>query len=451
MDVQWTFTEDQFNVFEVFFKEELDNGSLEFGIELEGVEKGAFFWEGRYRTVRSDGAHIVQAALRIDVADLPLPEAIPQELTTPEDTPLNITLTGTNPIEGSLFFKKVSGPSHGTLTGGTGAARTYTPSLNYNGPDSFTFLVGNGFGLSAPALVNITVTPVNDRPTAIPAVYQTVCNGGVVDSMHGDDVDGDSLTFEVMGWESGIVIGDVIIMATEMGELTYNRLTGVFSYLLDPDIPIDENGADDAWNFRVFDGELYSIYVSVQVHVIGPCTPPPDDSGSGSGSDSGSDSGGEPCPPELIYMETNEPVWGSFLILEGDACGSYPAVGIVGPLSTGVTGPLGAKLMCGDVEITSGVTWFISMLTAGNAGLLVDPENNNCPDELIQAGNDFGLDRFFVDEPTNPNTTFSLRDVYPVSIPSPSGSFCATVRVVAVYYGTPYYTDITVCFDVNPL
>ena len=42
---------------------------------------------------------------------------------------------------------------------------TYTPALNYNGPDSFTYKANDGQADSPTnATVSITVTPVNDPP-----------------------------------------------------------------------------------------------------------------------------------------------------------------------------------------------------------------------------------------------------------------------------------------------
>lgn len=51
------------------------------------------------------------------------------------------------------------------ITNATTGAYTYTPDANANGADSFQFRAGDGSGLSAPATVNVTITPVNDAPT----------------------------------------------------------------------------------------------------------------------------------------------------------------------------------------------------------------------------------------------------------------------------------------------
>ena len=53
----------------------------------------------------------------------------------------------------------------GTVPKNCSADVTYTPALNYNGPDSFTFKANDGTVDSANATVSITVTAVNDAPT----------------------------------------------------------------------------------------------------------------------------------------------------------------------------------------------------------------------------------------------------------------------------------------------
>ena len=92
------------------------------------------------------------------------PTADSQSVNTNWNTPVAITLTGSD-VEtpsANLTFTVTLGPSHGSLLG-TGANRTYTPALNYSGPDSFKFTVTDtGDGASAPltsseATVSITV------------------------------------------------------------------------------------------------------------------------------------------------------------------------------------------------------------------------------------------------------------------------------------------------------
>ena len=85
-------------------------------------------------------------------------------ITTAEDTSANVTLNAVSP-GGSLTYTIVTPPAHGQLTG-SGANRSYAPDLNFNGADSFTFKVNDGSHDSNTSTVTITVTEVNDAPTA---------------------------------------------------------------------------------------------------------------------------------------------------------------------------------------------------------------------------------------------------------------------------------------------
>ena len=95
------------------------------------------------------------------------PAANPQSVTTPEDTAVAITLTGSDVDNDPLTYSVVTPPAHGVLSG-TAPSLTYTPAANYNGPDSFTFKVNDGKVDSNTATVSITVTVVNDAPVATP-------------------------------------------------------------------------------------------------------------------------------------------------------------------------------------------------------------------------------------------------------------------------------------------
>jgi hypothetical protein len=100
------------------------------------------------------------AVVSIDVTTVnDAPVAIPQSVSMTEDTPLDIVLTGLDPDGDPLTFSVVLGPTHGILSG-VAPDLTYTPATNYNGADSFTFLVNDGQVNSEPVLVSIGVTLV---------------------------------------------------------------------------------------------------------------------------------------------------------------------------------------------------------------------------------------------------------------------------------------------------
>jgi surface-anchored protein len=126
------------------------------------------------------------------------PTADDQSLTTPQETPLPITLTGDDIEDDPLTFNVVTGPSHGNLTG-VGASRTYTPALGYTGPDSFTFKTNDGQADSASATVSITVTAEN-VPVANPDAYVVGAGSTVRGNVlfNDTDADGDPLTVSVV-------------------------------------------------------------------------------------------------------------------------------------------------------------------------------------------------------------------------------------------------------------
>ncbi len=91
------------------------------------------------------------------------PVAQSQSVTTSEDVPAAITLAASDADGDALTYHVLSMPSHGVLKG-SGTTRTYTPSPNYHGTDSFTFSVTDGKVDSNIATISIGVTSVNDAP-----------------------------------------------------------------------------------------------------------------------------------------------------------------------------------------------------------------------------------------------------------------------------------------------
>ncbi len=153
---------------------------------------------------------------RLDVVNLEgsPPTADPQTVATDEDTPLTINLTGSDPDGDALTFSVASGPANGSLgpimsTGPTSATVDYTPNADFNGPDSFDFLVDDSFGGIATATVSITVNPINDDPVANAQTTTVTEDIPETITLTGSDVDGDALTFTIITPPTNGALGPV--------------------------------------------------------------------------------------------------------------------------------------------------------------------------------------------------------------------------------------------------
>jgi uncharacterized repeat protein (TIGR01451 family) len=138
------------------------------------------------------------------------PSASSQNVSTDEDSTKTITLSGSDPDGNALGYKITSLPASGSLYDGTsvfatritsvgttgyalsGNQVTYLPNLNYNGSDSFGFKSNDG-SLDSPAAatVSLTITPVNDAPTAsaTPQSPSLPEDGQVTVALSGTDVE----------------------------------------------------------------------------------------------------------------------------------------------------------------------------------------------------------------------------------------------------------------------
>jgi hypothetical protein len=121
-------------------------------------------------------------------------------ITTTEDVPIaiNVLANDSDPDGNAIVISFYSQPINGSVTLNLNGTLTYAPKLDFNGHDSFSYRISDGFLQSATnATVALSVTPINDAPRADAGPDQNVKEKSKV-SLSGalsSDVDGDSLTY----------------------------------------------------------------------------------------------------------------------------------------------------------------------------------------------------------------------------------------------------------------
>jgi VCBS repeat-containing protein len=107
------------------------------------------------------------------------PVASDDSYSTNEDTPLTVdaasgVLANDSDVDSaSLNVTLVGNAAHGSLALLPDGSFSYTPDANYNGSDSFSYVVDDGALNSNPATVTITVNAVDDAPAASDDSYST--------------------------------------------------------------------------------------------------------------------------------------------------------------------------------------------------------------------------------------------------------------------------------------
>ena len=169
------------------------------------------------------------------------PQANGQSVMTNEDTPLLISLSGSDPDGDEIMFSIVRRPANGSLGAltqipPTGASTTYTPKADYAGPDSFVFRVDDGKGGTATAVVNITVKPLDDPPIANDDTINTSRNVPATRNVlaNDSDPDGDPLTITAVTQPSN-------------GSVTTDGQTVTYT-------PDDDFTGSDSFTYTISDG-----------------------------------------------------------------------------------------------------------------------------------------------------------------------------------------------------
>ena len=170
------------------------------------------------------------ALVTIDVKPVnDIPVTVADTGTTPEDTKLLIdVLANDSDVDNALDPATVIAtiPVHGQVIVKSDGTIEYTPEKDFFGTDSFTYTVKDVAGAeSLPAVVTITVTPVNDAPCANGDVATTPRNTPVDIPLVDNDTDADHPIIP----ESVVVIVPPVhgtVTVTPDGVATYTPDTG---------------------------------------------------------------------------------------------------------------------------------------------------------------------------------------------------------------------------------
>lgn len=146
------------------------------------------------------------------------PVAYPSSFELLEDSTLSLTVQGLDIDGDPLSYLLVSSPLHGTLSGEF-PNLIYTPLPDFHGKDQFIFTASDGSLASEPAVVSLSVLPVNDAPRALPAQWTLTQGESLPFTLQATDIDGDTLQFLV---ESMVSNGS---LQGNPPDLTYTPLT----------------------------------------------------------------------------------------------------------------------------------------------------------------------------------------------------------------------------------
>jgi dTDP-4-dehydrorhamnose 3,5-epimerase-like enzyme len=173
-----------------------------------------------YTLTDADG-DVSTATVTVNVGSVDdLPSAGDDTLAATEDTVLNGSVAGNDTLsgDGGNVFALGTGAAHGTVVVNADGTFTYTPSANYNGPDSFTYTLTDSDGDVSTATVTVNVGSVDDLPTAgndtFAVTEDTVLNGSVAGN---DTLSGDGGNTFALG--TGAAHGTVVVNAN--GTFTY--------------------------------------------------------------------------------------------------------------------------------------------------------------------------------------------------------------------------------------
>ncbi|MGI0485065.1 beta strand repeat-containing protein [Pantanalinema rosaneae CENA516] len=215
----------------------------------------------------ADSANLATVTLSVTPAANQAPIANDDGFTVAEDGTLdtgNVFDNDSDPDNNlPLTAELVSNPANAaSFTFNPDGTFTYVPTADFNGTDSFTYLVRDSLGAASnTATVNLTITPVNDAPIAADDTFSASQNSPLSVALPGvldNDTDVDT----------GDILTAVLVTTASNGSVVLNA-NGSFVYTPNTDFI-----GTDTFTYRVNDGTVDSANIAtVTINVIANTVP----------------------------------------------------------------------------------------------------------------------------------------------------------------------------------
>ena len=246
------------------------------------------------------------------------PVAVSDLAITAEDASVNIPVLDNDSDEDgdTLAVSAFTQGANGSVTLNLDGTLNYTPSLNFNGTDSFTYTVSDGV-LTTAGTVLVSVAPVNDAPLGIDDSVSAEEDTAVTLNVlaNDSDVEGDALAVESLTQGAH---GTVILNPD--GSVTYQ--------------PEPNFNGNDAFAYTVSDGQGGTTTATVNVTVSPVNDPPVASDGSATGPEDASielvllasDADGD----ALTFSILTAPLYGTVSALDGNRVIYTPVLNFTG-------------------------------------------------------------------------------------------------------------------------
>ncbi|HSL32610.1 MAG TPA: Ig-like domain-containing protein, partial [Candidatus Limnocylindrales bacterium] len=191
------------------------------------------------------------------------PVAVDDALSVAEDaapTSLPVLANDTDVDGDNLSTTSVTDPAHGTASVNADGSVAYAPDPGYTGPDAFAYAISDGAGGSDSAGVAVTVSAVDDPPTADPKTASTTSPNAVTIGLSGTDPDTCELTFQVLDLPDHGGVGSLVNLACTAGSPNADAATLVYT-------PTAGYSGPDTFTYRVLDGSSASAPATVSITV----------------------------------------------------------------------------------------------------------------------------------------------------------------------------------------